>query len=132
MGSQYTWRKQMDNDAHSTMSIQLEKLAVDLDRIPDPREFVEQSAAAILKQIGKFPSAQREGAALNRLREYFARCGEFLRRFEYAPLQGEVSKLGRDLRALAVPEPPATQDGEIEKHQRALLELGYRPVEIDN
>lgn len=122
----------MDNEtAHHPLSIELERLAVELDRIPDPREFVEQSAAAILKQIGKFPSAQREASALTRLREYFARCGEFLRRFVYESLQGEVNSLSRDLRALAVPEPPARPDTEIERVQRQLLQLGYLSIELD-
>lgn len=109
---------------------ELEKGAVELDRIPDPREFVEQSAATILKQVGTFPSAQREAAALERLRVYFRTCGEFLARFEYAPLHSEVNKLARDLRALTVPEPIATGEEEVSKHSREFLEIGYRSIEV--
>jgi hypothetical protein len=121
----------MENEPHDTLSIELEKLGVELDRIPDPREFVEQSAAAILKQVGKFPSATREAAALERLRKYFATCGEFLRRFVYEPLPAEVNSLSRDLRALAVPEPSARPGTEIDRVQRQLLQLGYLSIELD-
>jgi hypothetical protein len=99
----------------------------EIEAIPNPREYVLTMATRLLER-----NRLTEADAGDHLSEYYRRCADHLRRFNYDNLPGEVEKLDFALRSIH----PAVLAHEAAKKERELMHQravngGWSTLEIE-